>query len=457
MYNRNVIHRDLKLGNLFINENMEVKIGDFGLAAKVVFDGEKKRTIWGTPNYIAPEVLSSRVGHSYEVDLWSLGVITFTMLFGRPPFETRDVKLTYRKIKSNNYSFPSHVIVSDESKDFIRSLLKTDPKSRLGLDKIMDHEFLQNYPDLLPASTLSCPPSRSYISQFVCNEDTAPKPGNSPCKAPNAKDIATFEWDLADNEDAQIMSNRRASLQSHRRMESQDRFIKTSRPKEAMSNERDYVLKTERGLIKRNFQLETSSKRSPARNANYWKINLTKAENSQDQESTKNNLARRKSEYLETSPWNKNYKTERAEKLHESGSKKTKSSISIQKASRLGPEACGKVLIAKWIDYSSKYGVGYKLSNGIYGVLFNDSTKIVLSKDEYQFYYLKREISSKNIDDSYIPVYNFGSYPDELKKKVILTQHFISYLLGQKFIPASSKPTSFEEGFGYVSDHVFLK
>jgi polo-like kinase 1 len=69
-----------------------VKIGDFGLATKVLFPGEKKRTICGTPNYIAPEILDSQIGHSYEVDVWSLGVVIFTMLFGKPPYETPDVK-----------------------------------------------------------------------------------------------------------------------------------------------------------------------------------------------------------------------------------------------------------------------------------------------------------------------------------------------------------------------------
>ena len=53
---------------------MEIKIGDFGLATKLEFDGERKRTICGTPNYIAPEVLCKR-GHSFEVDVWSLGCI----------------------------------------------------------------------------------------------------------------------------------------------------------------------------------------------------------------------------------------------------------------------------------------------------------------------------------------------------------------------------------------------
>lgn len=60
LHSHRVIHRDLKLGNLFINDKMEVKIGDFGLATKLEFDGERKRTICGTPNYIAPEVLEGK-------------------------------------------------------------------------------------------------------------------------------------------------------------------------------------------------------------------------------------------------------------------------------------------------------------------------------------------------------------------------------------------------------------
>ena len=90
-----VIHRDLKLGNLFLDQDMKLKLGDFGLATKLTFEGEKRRTICGTPNYIAPEVLSSKLGHSYEVDVWSIGVILYTLLFGRPPFETSDVTVSY--------------------------------------------------------------------------------------------------------------------------------------------------------------------------------------------------------------------------------------------------------------------------------------------------------------------------------------------------------------------------
>jgi polo-like kinase 1 len=69
---------------------MEIKVGDFGLASKLEFDGERKRTICGTPNYIAPEILENKNGHSYEVDIWSMGVILYIMLIGKPPFEATE-------------------------------------------------------------------------------------------------------------------------------------------------------------------------------------------------------------------------------------------------------------------------------------------------------------------------------------------------------------------------------
>jgi polo-like kinase 1 len=103
----------LKLGNLFLNDRMQLKVGDFGLAAKVLYEGEKKRTICGTPNYIAPEILDSKIGHSYEVDYWSIGVILYTMLYGRPPFESQEVKQTYKKIKLGAFTFPDHTKVSE--------------------------------------------------------------------------------------------------------------------------------------------------------------------------------------------------------------------------------------------------------------------------------------------------------------------------------------------------------
>jgi len=166
MHSHRVIHRDLKLGNIFLNEKMEVKCGDFGLATKLEFDGERKRTICGTPNYIAPEILEGKQGHSYEVDVWSLGVIIYTLIIGKPPFETQDVKTTYKRIRSNQYSFPENAQISDHARDLICKILQGDPTKRPTVDDVLKHPWVENascIPKLLPASTMACPPSATYI------------------------------------------------------------------------------------------------------------------------------------------------------------------------------------------------------------------------------------------------------------------------------------------------------
>eukprot|EP00747_Dinoflagellata_sp_TGD_P163614 gnl/TRDRNA2_/TRDRNA2_182462_c0_seq1.p1 gnl/TRDRNA2_/TRDRNA2_182462_c0~~gnl/TRDRNA2_/TRDRNA2_182462_c0_seq1.p1 ORF type:complete len:1009 (+),score=127.49 gnl/TRDRNA2_/TRDRNA2_182462_c0_seq1:258-3029(+) len=155
---RHVIHRDLKLGNLFLDAEMRIKVGDFGLAAQLEHDGEKKKTICGTPNYIAPEILEGKQGHSYEVDIWSLGVILYTMVIGRPPFETSDVKTTYRRIRYNQYSFPDAVRVSEQVKELVTTILRTDPRQRPSLDDILASSWFQTQrlPPPMPISINCC-------------------------------------------------------------------------------------------------------------------------------------------------------------------------------------------------------------------------------------------------------------------------------------------------------------
>lgn len=108
---------------------MEIKIGDFGLATKLEYPGDKRKTICGTPNYIAPEILESK-GHSCEVDIWSLGVICYTLAFGRPPFESKDVKETYKKIKAGVFTFPSDMNPTPSFKQVILSCLEKEPHLR---------------------------------------------------------------------------------------------------------------------------------------------------------------------------------------------------------------------------------------------------------------------------------------------------------------------------------------
>ncbi|ORY92413.1 hypothetical protein BCR35DRAFT_297802 [Leucosporidium creatinivorum] len=164
MHSNSVIHRDLKLGNLMLDEEMNLRVGDFGLAALVKFPGERKKTICGTPNYIAPEILFDTTnGHSFEVDIWSIGVILYTLLVGKPPFQTKDVKNIYRKIKDNSYAFPPDLPLSHEAMDLISSILTTSPDQRPTLHEILQHDFFTTGPfppSISPASMDSVPDYR---------------------------------------------------------------------------------------------------------------------------------------------------------------------------------------------------------------------------------------------------------------------------------------------------------
>eukprot|EP00095_Tigriopus_kingsejongensis_P002999 maker-scaffold784_size97500-snap-gene-0.29 protein:Tk02999 transcript:maker-scaffold784_size97500-snap-gene-0.29-mRNA-1 annotation:"polo-like kinase 1" len=157
LHDSKIIHRDLKLGNIFLNDDMQIKLGDFGLATRVDFDGERKRTLCGTPNYIAPEVLGKK-GHSYEVDVWSLGCILYTLLVGRPPFETHTLKETYSRIKNNEYQVPS--TVGPLARNLIGRLLQHEPSRRPNINEILRDDFMTKgyLPHRLPVSCLTMTP-----------------------------------------------------------------------------------------------------------------------------------------------------------------------------------------------------------------------------------------------------------------------------------------------------------
>lgn len=99
LHGRGVIHRDLKLANLLLTDAGELKVSDFGLATE---RGDANRTVCGTPNFIAPEVLRAgrdtseweeEATYTEAVDLWSLGCILHCLLLGKAPFEGRKVRL----------------------------------------------------------------------------------------------------------------------------------------------------------------------------------------------------------------------------------------------------------------------------------------------------------------------------------------------------------------------------
>jgi len=152
VHQRQVVHRDLKPDNLmYLNRatNSQIKIIDFGLAGDV--SQGPCTTPCGTAHYAAPEVLSN-VPYGVEADIWSLGIIIYTLLCGFPPFfdANNNLKNLYHMIKKGKYSFPSPFWdeISQDAKTVIRKLLLTDPKQRLTADQILEEPWIAKRTDL---------------------------------------------------------------------------------------------------------------------------------------------------------------------------------------------------------------------------------------------------------------------------------------------------------------------
>lgn len=160
MHARLVIHRDLKLGNFFVADGMVLKVGDFGLAAQLRAPGERKRSLCGTPNYIAPELLEPAHEHSFQADVWSLGVVLYTLLYGRPPFERRNVRETYALIQRNQFAFPPDVPTGPAARALISAILQLDPARRPSVAAIRAHPFFaEPTPRALPLAALRHAPA----------------------------------------------------------------------------------------------------------------------------------------------------------------------------------------------------------------------------------------------------------------------------------------------------------
>ncbi|XP_054572899.1 LOW QUALITY PROTEIN: inactive serine/threonine-protein kinase PLK5 [Eptesicus fuscus] len=157
LHQQRIVHRDLKLSNFFLNKNMEVKIGDLGLAARVGPGGRCHRVLCGTPNFLAPEVVS-RNGHSCQSDIWALGCIMYMVLTGDPPFVAASLSEMYKNIREGRYPEPAHL--SPNACRLIARLLAPNPAERPSLDHLLqDNFFTQGFtPDRLPPHSCHSPP-----------------------------------------------------------------------------------------------------------------------------------------------------------------------------------------------------------------------------------------------------------------------------------------------------------
>ena len=137
LHDRNVIHRDLKLGNIVLNvRSRKITLTNFCLGKHLMNDNDLLKDQRGSPAYISPDVLSGKPYAGKPSDMWALGVVLFTMLYGQFPFYDSAPHELFQKIKSAEYTIPDDGRVSEDTKTLIRKLLITNAKERMTAEQI---------------------------------------------------------------------------------------------------------------------------------------------------------------------------------------------------------------------------------------------------------------------------------------------------------------------------------
>ncbi|XP_067418403.1 inactive serine/threonine-protein kinase PLK5 [Emydura macquarii macquarii] len=382
LHQQGIIHRDLKLSNFFLTKNMQVKIGDLGLATREEQAGRRRGVVCGTPNYLAPEVLAKK-GHSFQSDIWALGCIMYTALTGRSPFEVTHKQEMYQCIREGRYPAPSHL--SPGARQLIGRLLAPSPAERPSLEEVLEHEFFtQGFtPDKLPSRACHSVPVFALPNPLGKLLQKAAKVlfRGSPCQEPRSGSPGP------DEEPEKLGSRCRQAgnlpgAEQHGQLERGS--VQATWLPEAPGRFPIHLLMT--GALRPGC--------SSANSDTGWSV-----------EGAVESVTRVLRSCLENMPLAQHNPVQ-----------------------RLAPPV---LWVTRWVDYSNKYGFGYLLSDGSTGALLADGTHLAFCPRPPRVCYCPRRGEAVSFPQ--------GDVPASLATKMGIL-HFFSQYMQQKLLEVGNEP-----------------
>jgi MAP/microtubule affinity-regulating kinase len=140
LHSNYMAHRDIKLENILLAKDYEIKIIDFGFGM-LNLDNKVQHFFCGTPNYMPPEIVEKRGYIGQKADLWSLGILVYKIYCADFPFKGRNEKELYKSIKRCEFSIINYV--PDKVKKVIRALIEYDPNKRPSCKEVLESEWLR--------------------------------------------------------------------------------------------------------------------------------------------------------------------------------------------------------------------------------------------------------------------------------------------------------------------------
>ncbi|KAF9269851.1 Pkinase-domain-containing protein [Marasmius fiardii PR-910] len=185
LHEKGIVHRDLKLENVLLDERCRVKLGDFGFTREYE-RGALMETFCGTTGYAAPEMLQCERYLGPEVDIWSLGVILYCLLTGMLPFDDDDEAVMREKVIVGEFGDPEWL--SDDVRDLIKRILVKNPSKRISISQILAHPW---FSARKAGNVIERPPRKSSLP--ISPDERGPSPSNASNPSATSSDLSSNE------------------------------------------------------------------------------------------------------------------------------------------------------------------------------------------------------------------------------------------------------------------------